>query len=1006
MAWQLIYTSAPRSLEAGRSGFGTVARHRAISPLLVSAIERASQFSRLPGTDAGRVIFSHRIVAVAGGRFHVLSAIRDAGADYTGRTNHIAHHLIVDPREIAQLGPDGPSPADVLLAMRWAASWNESPRFLEASDEVSLSAILPHTNGSAWEQITGNANQAWLLATGDASRGAYIIQPGSADLREVFAESLRLIPDRLWQISFTTSLQPSDEPGDFRWIGIEERSPLRAQSESSGRPVLNLALPDTLPLVETVQRPAVSQIRQNSEPASAPAWNELPTASTETSPVVSGSHSSPTRQRTAITPSASSTRSSRISPKWWLLAGAVVAVSIVGMLVFSMFVKPYLEKQKARNAMAESFATTGYFSNDTSRKLANALVISADDSRCKELAGASNALIQILLDGDLQKLEPKLTSDNIEVLANRDGLHPPDELRILRETVKDAQRLSVKPSEVEKAADVNHLVIIMKNRYDEITNWAPGKSLQKLVGALHANADQQQAEGLLTIVQQRMSPPGGIEPFKQIVAAFKKNVPNPTARTTIVIDQIEKLLEEQVAKLQPTPKPEPVRPSPPAEKLVIAENPAVPSQVPLYFIRGLDALTTVSIAEMKAGSDYALSEDLMSEPRPMFKNPDQEGKEFNLRRNFTDKELAFLVDEKNKLVKPQADEKTFRLPAILLIKGSKGEKLAYIYILPSDLQVVKNPIFGKSEVGILRADHILSLDFSKLSVPGKPKTPLRLRLPPLVPAKVNSRSKNAEYVALLSQKSLESFDDNRFTTKKLQDGLSNEVNRLTNLLNAKSAEITKLQQYTREPEFAELKRKFKKDSGLDGEIKGEEKRREGKPAKAPIPEINDLKDGPAIETQFGGALVAYTRVGGLIHARAGGVNHTMFAHDAGVLKAGEALVALKLPNDNIKKLIADARDELGKARNNLQGQKDIMAKYDPSLKILEDMASVVVDKGAKDREKTISNFTNDVREFESERIEVLKNVALLKAIPGGKFCLVTVVEGTEVPLIDIEMPAQ
>ena len=135
MAWQLIYTSAPRSLEAGRSGFGTVARHRAISPLLVSAIERASQFSRLPGTDAGRVIFSHRIVAVAGGRFHVLSAIRDAGADYTGRTNHIAHHLIVDPREIAQLGPDGPSPADVLLAMQWVTSWNETPRFLDYLQE-------------------------------------------------------------------------------------------------------------------------------------------------------------------------------------------------------------------------------------------------------------------------------------------------------------------------------------------------------------------------------------------------------------------------------------------------------------------------------------------------------------------------------------------------------------------------------------------------------------------------------------------------------------------------------------------------------------------------------------------------------------------------------------------------------------------------------------------------------------------------------------------------------
>ena len=143
MAWQLIYTSAPRSLEAGRSGFGTVARHRAISPLLVSAIERTSQFSRLPGVDTGRVIFSYRIVAVGGGRFHVLSSIRDAGADYTGRTNHIAHHLIADPREIAQLGANGPSPADVLLAMQWATSWTEQPRFFEAADEIALATMQP-----------------------------------------------------------------------------------------------------------------------------------------------------------------------------------------------------------------------------------------------------------------------------------------------------------------------------------------------------------------------------------------------------------------------------------------------------------------------------------------------------------------------------------------------------------------------------------------------------------------------------------------------------------------------------------------------------------------------------------------------------------------------------------------------------------------------------------------------------------------------------------------------
>jgi hypothetical protein len=216
----------------------------------VAAIERTSQFSRLPGVDTDRVIFSHRIVAVAGGRFHVLSAIRDSGADYTGRTNHIAHHLIVDPREIAQMGGAGISPAEVLLSFPWKTSWSENPRYFEENEAVSLGNLRANSRSGGWQRLTGNAQHAWLLAAGEASRGAYLVQPAGADLRECFAESLRLIPERLWQIAFTTSLQPSDEPADFRWIGIEERSPLRAQVESSGRPVLNLTLPATLPQPE------------------------------------------------------------------------------------------------------------------------------------------------------------------------------------------------------------------------------------------------------------------------------------------------------------------------------------------------------------------------------------------------------------------------------------------------------------------------------------------------------------------------------------------------------------------------------------------------------------------------------------------------------------------------------------------------------------------------------------------------------------------------------------
>jgi hypothetical protein len=256
MAYQLIYTSAPRCQEAGRSGFGTVARHRGISPLLVSVIERASQFSRLPGTDSDRVIFCHRIINLGAAKFHLLSAIRDAGADYTGRTNHIAHHLVVEPREIAQLGTSCPSPAQILLNMPWATSWNDTPRYLADSEEVSLASLRSTLSSNAWAYLCGSPDQGWLLSSGEASRGAYLVHHPATDLREIFDESLRLIPDRLWQISFTTALQPSDEVSDFRWIGVEEQSPMRAKAEVSGRAILNLADPSSLPRIEAPQQAA------------------------------------------------------------------------------------------------------------------------------------------------------------------------------------------------------------------------------------------------------------------------------------------------------------------------------------------------------------------------------------------------------------------------------------------------------------------------------------------------------------------------------------------------------------------------------------------------------------------------------------------------------------------------------------------------------------------------------------------------------------------------------
>jgi hypothetical protein len=246
MAWQLIYTSAPRLLDAGRTGFGTVARHRAISGILSSAVERFSQFARQPGHDPKRVIYSHRIVTAGAGTYHVLSCIRDCGSDYTGRTSHIAHHLIAELKEIRGLVAHGITPADILLGMDWRSSWSSSPRFLDPGDEISLMEMSSRP-GAEWQQETGMQANARLPYHANARRGCYFILPARGNALKLFHESLCEDRQGSWEVTFTTCLEPGDDIGDFRWLGVAATSPQRPQEESATRPIFDLTQPGKLP---------------------------------------------------------------------------------------------------------------------------------------------------------------------------------------------------------------------------------------------------------------------------------------------------------------------------------------------------------------------------------------------------------------------------------------------------------------------------------------------------------------------------------------------------------------------------------------------------------------------------------------------------------------------------------------------------------------------------------------------------------------------------------------
>ena len=271
MAWQLIYSSAPRLLDAGLTGFGTVARHRAIPPLVVKAVERISQFARQPGYPVDRLIFCHRTLTVGGARFHVLSRLRDAGSDYSGRTNHIAHHLVVAAQEVAQLAPGSATPADILLQMAWLDRWDAGPEWLADDRLVPLQRFARTTSTDrAWESVTGDPENRWLLVNGRNARSACLIHPTGTDPLPLIAASQHAQQTAdAWQSAFTTALQPTDEAQEFRWIGLAADSPLRSPMEASGRPLLDLTNPAALPAPELPAAPAApSPAAASGHPAS------------------------------------------------------------------------------------------------------------------------------------------------------------------------------------------------------------------------------------------------------------------------------------------------------------------------------------------------------------------------------------------------------------------------------------------------------------------------------------------------------------------------------------------------------------------------------------------------------------------------------------------------------------------------------------------------------------------------------------------------------------------
>ena len=349
MAYQLVYTSAAKLLDAGRSGFGTVARSKPISSLVVSAIERASQFANLRGLDRSRAIHVHRRITAGSSRFHVLSRIVDAGVDYTGRTNHIAHHLVVTQEEANKAASRGVTPADVLRQFPWLDRWEGSARYFDSTEDIPLDVFRADgKNGRAqyWATVTGNPSHARLLSWDASPRTGVLIVPVGANPLSLMAEALAECGAQSWSRSFTTSLETTDELADLDWIVSAPHSYPDIQPRCGTRTLWDLSAPATLPVPPAPSLPAPHLAAERKLPGQI-AHTVLPRPSgvqprgAVLEPVKVRSFQSESEEEDVYRASSRARKSKNKHPL--LLAGACVAL-VATLVIAVMLVK----KQKVR----------------------------------------------------------------------------------------------------------------------------------------------------------------------------------------------------------------------------------------------------------------------------------------------------------------------------------------------------------------------------------------------------------------------------------------------------------------------------------------------------------------------------------------------------------------------------------------------------------------------------------------------------------------------------------
>ncbi|MDR0611741.1 MAG: hypothetical protein LBG58_16670 [Planctomycetaceae bacterium] len=217
MIQELISTSLPKCLN-GNPGFGVAAQTVGMAPNVAQAAAALSGYTHLfpAGNSSNPVAYIHIIRNLGGQRRHFVSRVADAGNDYSGRTNRIGHHWIIEEPDDVQKLPCGPA-AICAHSSLFQTSYTNKAQELPRGKQIANVPVKADVC-KVWQQITGDTG--WAAAVAEhIEKGlpvSIVYAPGSVDLAILLQEMFALLsPQIRWRTSFSTYFMKSQEtPSD------------------------------------------------------------------------------------------------------------------------------------------------------------------------------------------------------------------------------------------------------------------------------------------------------------------------------------------------------------------------------------------------------------------------------------------------------------------------------------------------------------------------------------------------------------------------------------------------------------------------------------------------------------------------------------------------------------------------------------------------------------------------------------------------------------------------